>query len=168
MLNHIIGISSLGLTMSKRVRPKYPKTIEYISSAVWDGKTGGTATVSDDRTIFFDTPVTYGGNGQGICPDELFVSAIIGCLMNTLLDFQRKTLFELVSMTLGGKATAEFDSEGYKIIGVEITGELVVDPDDITFAERALVLMRKYCHLTRSFKDCIPITYDVKILPHEE
>ena len=168
MLNHNDGLRGLRLTMSKRVRPKYPKTIEYISSAVWDGKTGGTATVSDDRTIFFDTPVTYGGNGQGICPDEMFVSSIIGCLMNTLLDFQRKTLFELVSMTLGGKATAEFDSEGYKITGIEITGELVVDSDDIGFAERALELMTKYCHITRTIKDCIPTTYDVKIIPHEE
>ena len=89
--------------MSKKPRPKYPKKIEYISDAVWDGKTGGTATVSDDRTIFFDTPELYGGNGQGICPDEMFVSAVLVCLMNTLLDFQRKTLFELISMKLGGK-----------------------------------------------------------------
>ena len=154
--------------MSGKPRPKYPKKIEYISSAVWDGKTGGTATVSDDRTIFYDTPTLYGGNGQGICPDELFVTAVLGCLMNTLLDFQRKTLFELISMKLGGNAIAEFDSEGYKITGMKITGELLVEADDVGFAERAIILMRKYCHLTRSIKDCIPIEYDVKIIPHEE
>ena len=154
--------------MARKPRPKYPKTIEYISSAVWDGKTGGTATVSDNRTIIFDTPELYGGNGQGVCPDEMFVSAVIGCLMNTLLDFQRKTLFELISMNLSGNAVAEFDSEGYKITGMKITGELLVEADDVGFAERAIILMRKYCHLTRTIKDCIPIEYDVKIIPHEE
>ena len=71
-------------------------------------------------------------------------------------------------MKLGGNAIAEFDSEGYKITGMKITGELLVDADDVGFAERAIVLMRKYCHLTRSIKDCIPIEYDVKIIPHEE
>ena len=168
MLNLLRGLSVLVFFMSKRVRPKYPKRIEYISSAVWDGKTGGTATVSDDRTIIFDTPKTYGGHGEGVCPDEMFVSAVLGCLMNTLLDFQRKTLFELISMTLDGKAVAEFDSEGYKITGIDVKGELVVEVDDVGFAERAIELMKKYCHLTRTIKDCIPITYDVKITPHEE
>ncbi len=154
--------------MAGKPRPKYPKQIEYIASAVWDGKTGGTATLRDYRTIDFDTPVLYGGNGNGVCPDELFVSAVLGCLMNTLLDFQRKTLFNLISMKLGGNAIAEFDNEGYKITSIRITGELLVDPEDFGDAERAIELMKKYCHLTRSLKDCIPIQYDVQIIPYAE
>jgi organic hydroperoxide reductase OsmC/OhrA len=144
-------------------RPKYPTTILYKSQAVWDGRTGGTATTSEDRQIVFDTPKTYGGYGEGVCPDEMFVSAVLGCLMNTFLDFQRKTMLEVQGITLRGEATAKFDSEGYSITGIKIEGEVTVDPDDYEFAERAVAMMKKYCHLTRSIKQCIPIEYDVTI-----
>ena len=145
------------------VRARYPETILYTAQAVWDGKTGGVATATEGRTIVFDTPKTYGGNGNGICPDELFVSAVLGCLMNTFLDFQRKTGLEVVSIDLDGEATAKFDKEGYQIVGIKIGGTVVVDPDEIEFGERAVVMMKKYCHLTRSIKDCIPIEYNVEV-----
>jgi len=150
-----------------KTKLRYPETIEYISEAVWDGKTGGIATVSDDRTIVFDTPKLYGGGGEGVCPDELFVSAVIGCLINTFLDFQRKTMLELISLKLKGKATAKFDSEGYRIIGIHVDVEVVVDVDDLDYVDRAIEMMKKYCHLTRSIKDCIPIEYTIVVKGEE-
>ncbi len=146
-----------------KIRSKYPETIVYTSETVWDGQTGGTATVSDDRKIVFDTPKTYGGRGEGICPDELFVSAVLGCLNNTLLDFVRKTMLELVEFNLRGEATAKFDKDGYKIIGIKIDGKIVLGVDDVDYGPRALEMMKKYCHLTRSIKDCIPIEYNITI-----
>ena len=104
-----------------RVKSKYPERIEYHATSEWDGTTGGTARASDDRTIVYDTPETYGGRGDGICPDELFVSAILGCLNNTFLDFQRRFEMELVSFRLKGSATAVFDGTGYKITKVSIS-----------------------------------------------
>ena len=91
---------------------RYPKLITFDAESVWDGKTGGTATISHGRKIIFDTPETFGGFGQGMCPDELFVSAILGCLNNTFLDFQRRFDIELVLMHLQGKATVKFDGTG--------------------------------------------------------
>ncbi len=147
-----------------KVRPRYPETNLYKATAEWDGKTGGVASTKNGHVIVFDTPKTYGGNGNGICPDEMFVSAVLGCLMNTFLDFQRKTDLEVVSFTLDGIATSKFDSEGYRIVGFKVQGTVVVDPDDIEFGEHAVEMMKKYCHLTRSFKGCIPIEYDIKVL----
>ena len=150
-----------------KTKPKYPETIVYVSQAVWDGKTGGTTTVSDDRQIIFDTPKTYGGKGEGVCPDEMFVSAVLGCLINTFLDFKRKTMLELINLSLKGEAIAKFDSEGYHIVGIKVEGTIVVDVDDIEYGERAVEMMKKYCHLTRSIKECIPIEYDIQVTGEE-
>ncbi len=150
-----------------KIKPRYPETIVYVSEAVWDGETGGTATVTDNRTIVFDTPKTYGGRGEGVCPDEMFVSAIVGCLINTFLDFKRKTMLELIALKLNGAATVKLDSEGYKIIGIKIEGEIVVDSDDLDYVDRAIEMMKKYCHLTRSINDCIPIDYDIVVKGEE-
>ncbi|MCK5151566.1 MAG: OsmC family protein [Candidatus Thorarchaeota archaeon] len=150
-----------------KIKPRYPETIVYESEAVWDGETGGTATVTDNRTIVFDTPKTYGGRGEGVCPDEMFVSAIVGCLINTFLDFKRKTMLELIALKLNGAATVKLDSEGYNIIGIKIEGEIVVDSDDLDYVDRAIEMMKKYCHLTRSISDCIPIEYDIVVKGEE-
>ncbi len=144
-----------------RVKSRYPERIEYKADSVWDGKTGGTITTSDERQIIFDTPKTYAGRGEGICPDELFVAAVLGCLNNTFLDFQRRFEMELLSFTLKGKATAIFDGEGYKITGVSVSGEVVVGEDELETGQRCVTLMKQYCHLTRTIKDCLPFEYDI-------
>lgn len=146
-----------------RVKSKYPEHMEYSVESMWDGKTGGTITASDERQIVYDTPKTYAGRGEEICPDELFVSAVLGCLNNTFLDFQRGFEIELVSLKLNGKATAIFDGEGYKITGFQVTGEVVVGKDELETGQRCVELMQQYCHLTRSVKDCIPFEYDISV-----
>jgi organic hydroperoxide reductase OsmC/OhrA len=152
-----------GGRISMRVKSKYPQRIEYHAESVWDGKTGGTITSSDEREIIYDTPKTYGGHGEGICPDELFVSAVLGCLNNTFLDFQRRFEMELVSLNLQGKATAIFDGEGYTIIGCSVTGEVVVGEDELETGQRCVELMQKFCHLTRTIKDCLPFEYNISV-----
>jgi len=146
-----------------RVKSKYPEHMEYHAESVWDGKTGGTITASDEYQIVYDTPKTYAGHGAGICPDELFVSAVLGCLNNTFLDFQRRFEMELISFSLKGKATAIFDGEGYKITGFSVSGEVVVGEDELETGQRCVELMKKFCHLTRTIKGCIPFEYEISV-----
>jgi organic hydroperoxide reductase OsmC/OhrA len=146
-----------------RVKSKYPERIEYNAESVWDGKTGGTITTSDDRQIVYDTPKTYAGRGEGICPDEIFVSSVLGCLNNTFLDFQRRFEMELVSFNLSGKAKAIFDGEGYKITSFHVKGEVVVGRDELETGQRCVELMQQYCHLTRTIRDCLPFEYDIVV-----
>jgi organic hydroperoxide reductase OsmC/OhrA len=140
--------------------------MEYHAESVWDGKTGGTIIASEDRQIIYDTPKTYAGRGEGICPDELFVSAVLGCLNNTFLDFQRRFEMDLVSFKLHGKAIAIFDGEGYRITGFNVTGEVVVGEDELETGQRCVDLMKQFCHLTRTIKECIPFEYDISV--HEK
>ncbi|MFW9794206.1 MAG: OsmC family protein, partial [Candidatus Thorarchaeota archaeon] len=140
-----------------------PEYVEYHARSKWDGKTGGTSIVTDDREIVYDTPKTYGGRGEGICPDEVFVSAVLGCLNNTFLDFQRRFELELISLDFEGKATAKFDGEGYKIESISVTCDVVVREGELETGRRCVELMREYCHLTRTIKSCIPIIYSTSI-----
>jgi organic hydroperoxide reductase OsmC/OhrA len=165
MLNHYSPEPESGQIVM-RVKSKYPESVEYQAESVWDGKTGGIITASDDRQIVYDTPKTYAGRGEGICPDEIFVSAVLGCLNNTFIDFQRRFEMELVSFKLSGKATVLFDGEGYKITGFSVTGDVVVGEDELETGQRCVELMKQYCHLTRTVIDCIPFEYDISV--HEK
>ncbi|MGY5863856.1 MAG: OsmC family protein [Candidatus Thorarchaeota archaeon] len=145
------------------LKSKYPEYLEYHAQSTWDGKTGGISTVSDDRQMVYDTPKTYGGRGEGICPDEIFVTAVLGCLNNTFLDFQRRFELELKSLNFNGKATAKFDGEGYKIESLSVSCDVVVAEGELETGQRCVELMREYCHLTRSIKSCIPIIYSTSV-----
>ena len=151
------------MVCSMHVKPRYPDRLEYHSVSEWDGRTGGTVTTTLNRKVVYDTPETFGGHGDGICPDELFVSSILGCLNNTFLDFQRRFEMELKRITLSGTATAEFDGTGYKITGVSISGEVVVGEDELETGQRCIELMKEYCHLTRTIMACLPVQYDITI-----
>jgi organic hydroperoxide reductase OsmC/OhrA len=149
--------------MTMRLKSKYPEHLEYHAQNEWDGKTGGIATVIGGRQFVYDTPKTFGGRGEGVCIDELFVSAVLGCLNNTFLDFQRRFEMVLISLKLKGTATAEFDGKGYMITGMSVSGEVVVGKEEQETGERCVELMIDYCHITRSIKACIPIEYDISV-----
>jgi organic hydroperoxide reductase OsmC/OhrA len=146
-----------------KLKARYPEILEYTARSSWDGQTGCTAYVTNNRKVVIDTPPTYGGRGDGICPDELFVASVLGCFNNTFLDFQRRFEMELVSLDLNGKATGKFDGGGYKITGISVWGEIVVGEDELETGERCLQLMKEYCHLTRTIIGCLPIDFDVSV-----
>lgn len=162
MLNHRKSKPESGRTVM-RAKSKYPEHTEYHATSVWDGKTGGKITASDGRQIEYDTPKSYAGRGEGFCPDEIFVSSILGCLNNTFLDFQRRFEMNLKSLKLQGRATAIFDGEGYKITGFNVSGEVIVGEDELETGKRCVELMKKFCHITRTIKDCIPFEYAISV-----
>lgn len=146
-----------------RVKSRYPERLEYKASSKWDDGTGGLASTSEDREIKYDTPTSFGGNGNGVCPDEMFVASVLGCLNNTFLDFQRRFEMELRSFELRGIATAVFDGTGYKVTGLRVTGSIVVGEDELETGERCVELMKEYCHITRTIRDCLPTEYDIRV-----
>lgn len=143
-------------------RPKYPETMEYVANTEWDGKTGGIARLRESELVF-DTPEIYGGRGQGLCPYRLFIAGVLGCLNNTFLDVKRRSELELISFSLEGKLIVQFDGEGYSITKLLVTGEVEVGEEALYLGERCVELAKKYCPLTRSTKDCIPIEYAIKV-----
>lgn len=136
--------------------------MEYFASTDWDGMTGATAKLRDNELIF-DTPEIYGGRGQGLCPYRIFIAAILGCLNNTFLDVKRRSNISLLSFSLQGHLKVEFDGEGYSISSFEVSGEVVVGEGELELGERAVQLAQKYCPLTRTTKNCMPIDYSITV-----
>ncbi|MHA1772291.1 MAG: OsmC family protein [Candidatus Thorarchaeota archaeon] len=146
-----------------RLKTKYPEFQQYRSQTDWDGATGAIATTGDGHTLKLDTPTIYGGHGNGLCPDETFTTAVLGCLNDTFLDFQRRFEMELISLHLEGTTDVKFDGQGYMITGIKVKGEIVVGQDELDVGKRCAELMTEYCHLYRTIKDCIPFEFDISV-----
>ncbi len=146
-----------------KIKARYPERVEYQSDTAWDGQTGCVASVSNGRKIVSDTPMSYGGREEGICPDEIFVTSLLTCLNNTFLDFQRRFEMDLKALDLSGMAIAEFDGTAYRITGLKISGQIVVGANELATGKRCTELMKEYCHISRSLESCIPIEYNIDV-----
>jgi len=143
--------------MKKRLRD-----LRYEVELAWDKETGGEARSGSFPVIRLDMPVEFGGKGRFPCPDELFFSAVGGCLLTTFLYYKKKLRLRLGGLQVLIKGSVDFiGKKGYEITGIEAT--LKIETDDTERAKECAELAKYYCHITRSLEPAIPIKVSTNI-----
>jgi len=107
----------------------------------------------------FDTPARFGGLERHACADQLFLSALAGCLIATFLYFKGKLRFTPIDVEADVKAKlALAGSHGYRFSGIKAVLFVRTTKADLTVARRCADLAVTYCHLTRTVGDVVPMT----------
>ncbi len=104
----------------------------------------------------------FGGSGQTLNPEELFVAAINGCLMNTFFYFTRKFKIEILSYRSEAQGQLEKQSDGFRFTGVKVQAQ--VEVSEARFVEKvgeAGRLAKKYCLVSRSV--ACPVDYQPEV-----
>jgi organic hydroperoxide reductase OsmC/OhrA len=144
------------------------KKIEFKSDLSWDGKSGGKITLPKGIVIHIDTPKEFGGEGRYLCPDELFFSAIGGCLLTTFLFMHRKLKFNLKGLRLSVSGDVEYQSpEGYRVTGARVKLTAETDKEGKEKAQNCAEMTKKFCHITRSIEESIPIKITSEVIMKE-
>ena len=129
----------------------------YDVKVSWNGESGGDV-IFKDHSLKIDTPIKYGGQGKGLCPDELFFSSIAGCLTTTFLFFKRKLRLKLNGLEISVQGEVEsHGSKGYFIGGIQAVIRIEVNRGDEERAQRCSDLAKEYCHITRSIEGSLSI-----------
>ena len=128
-----------------------PRNRRYRLKLLWDGRSGGEVNFEDHPTLKLDMPKEFGGEGRYHCPDDLFFSAIGGCLLTTFLYFQRKLDLRLkdVQILLDGSVNL-VGPEGYRVTGLKATMRIETVRGEEEKAEECFKLMRDFCHIART------------------
>jgi len=138
------------------------KNLKYEVVLAWDKETGGEAHIGSFPAIRLDMPVEFGGKGRFPCPDELFFSAVGGCLLTTFLYYKKKLRLRLKGLQIPVKGTVDFTGKkGYEITGIEATFK--IETDETERAKECAELAKHYCHIARSLEPTIPIKISTKI-----
>ena len=106
--------------------------------------------------------VEFGGRGQGLNPEEMFVAAINSCLMNTFFYFIQKFKIETLSYNSQASGRLEKQIDGFQFISVEVKAKVQLPGDK--FAEKiheAGRLAEKYCLVSKSV--ACPVKYQLEI-----
>jgi organic hydroperoxide reductase OsmC/OhrA len=108
------------------------------------------------------TAPEFGGSGQNLNPEEMFVAAINSCLMNTFFYFAQKFKINILSYNSQASGQLEKQSDGFRFTNVEVQAK-VQSPEE-KFTEKiqeAGHLAEKYCLISRSVS--CPVNYQLEI-----
>ncbi len=129
----------------------------------WDHSTGVEA-FTKRGIIYLDMPKEFGGLGRHPCPDEVFLSALGGCMITTLIYFQRRMGAKIEGIEVNVDGEIKLDNGGYRITNIKIKLRVLVEEPELEKAARCAKLAIKYCHLTRSIEPAIAVTTEYEIV----
>ncbi|PUA32094.1 MAG: hypothetical protein B9J98_04395 [Candidatus Terraquivivens tikiterensis] len=129
----------------------------------WDRSTGAEA-LTKGGSVRLDMPKDFGGLGRYPCPDELFLSALGGCMITTFIYFQRKLNVRINGMEVDVEGDVKLDGKGYRMTDVRIKLKVLADDPELEKATRCAKLAAEYCHLTRSIKPSIAVKTEYEVV----
>lgn len=147
---------------------RFPEKIQYGATATWDKETGGSVK-SGDYVVKFDTPERYGGMGRALCPDQLFLASITGCLMDTFLNFKKRLEVETLDVIIEAVMDIEMQgNEGYRIKEIRVVIKVVAPDGMINLNRNCAELAFNYCHIIQSIKDSFKFTNLIEVQRGQE
>jgi organic hydroperoxide reductase OsmC/OhrA len=148
------------------MKPIYPTELEYVAEAKWDGSTGGFAETGDFR-VSFDTPPEYGGKGSAFCPDQLFLAALGGCLLNTFISFMNRLGAEVLDISVTTSCRVELKDHRYVLTAVRAEIRVVSAVGMEKISQMCADLAVEHCHLTRLIDTVVPIDWVIRVVSEQ-
>ncbi len=106
----------------------------------------------------------FGGSGQGLNPEEMFVAAINACLMNTFFYFTQKFKIETLSYNSQASGQLEKQSDGFQFTNVEVRAKVQLPENKFTDeVHEAGRLAEKYCLISRSVTCSVNYQLEIEI-----
>jgi organic hydroperoxide reductase OsmC/OhrA len=134
------------------------KKIVYKIDLSWDGMSGAEITLPKGKKLQIDIPKEFGGEGKYLCPDELFFSAVGGCLLTTFLYMYSKLKFNLKGLRILVNGGIESHGpEGYRVSGAQVSLMVRTDDEGRRKAQDCIEMTKKFCHITRSIEKSVPV-----------
>ncbi|MEM1531521.1 MAG: OsmC family protein [Nitrososphaerota archaeon] len=109
-------------------------------------------------------PKDFGGLGRYPCPDEVFLSALGGCMITTFIYFQRRLGAKIDGMEVSVDGEVKLDSGGYRITNIKIKLKVLAESPELEKVTRCAKLAIEYCHLTRSIKPAIAVMTEYEVI----
>ena len=141
-----------------------PESLAFSVELLWDGGTSCQVNIEGHEPLRLGLHPQFGGEGEHLCPDELFLASIGGCLLTTFLYASRKLRLHLSDLktSVHGEVVLQ-GPEGYRLTSVEASINVKTAKGEEAKAEECFRLTRDFCHLTRLIEDAVPVRLSVKV-----
>ncbi len=124
------------------------------------GKDVATTVMSGVGKVTVEAPLEYGGSGNSLNPEELFVASVNSCLMLVFEHFANKYKVDLISYDSEAAGEVEKTKNGLRFTKVVVTAQVKVDESHADKINEIAELAEKYCLVSGSL-NC-PVEYKVE------
>ena len=139
----------------------------YKTSIKWQGERKGLLSSPEKPDIQVATPPEFKGHPGMWTPENLFVGAVISCVMTTFLYYKVKENLEIVSYESQAEGTLEVVGTENKFIFSEIRVNpkiIVKQESDIPKVQHLMELTEKECLISNSIKAKVIIAPEIEII----
>ncbi|MGQ9720062.1 MAG: OsmC family protein [Candidatus Jordarchaeum sp.] len=130
---------------------------QFQTTVIWDKETGGDISVKNYPILKIDTPIEWGGQGRSYCPDQLFISSIGGCLLDTFIFIKNRMRLNLLDLKITLNMSIRQARDGYHVKEIEGKTKVTVDEGEKEKGETCAELAKEYCHILRLIRKVIPV-----------
>ena len=140
--------------------------VAFTNTVIMEENGSATTQLPGVGSVPFGPPPEFGGSGNVLSPEEMFVISVNGCLMMSLRYFARKLKVSVLSCKSDATGTLEKGDEGFRFTNIDVKAEAVVsEAPDMETVKRLEELSEKYCPVSRSL-NC-PVQYKLLVKTQE-
>ena len=124
------------------------------------GSDVATTVMSGVGKVNVEAPLEYGGSGEALNPEELFVASVNSCLMLVFDHFANKYKVDLISYDSQASGEVEKTKNGLRFTKVVVAAQVKVDDAHADKISEIAELAEKFCLVSGSL-NC-PVEYQVE------
>ena len=122
-----------------------------------------TTTMSGAEEVEIGSPAEYGGRGDTLNPEELFVASINSCLMLVFYHFADKSGVDIESYEAEAEGTVDKTKNGLRFTHVGVRARIKAQgTDTANQIQKVTELAEKYCLVSNSVS--CPVDYAVSLV----
>jgi len=145
------------------VASKIPESLVFEVTVDWDKSTGGEATIANFPKLKMDLSSDFGGLERYYSPDDLFLAALGGCLLNTFNFLRKKMRFELIDFRISLQMYVKLGRSKFRVTRIEGKVDITVPKGEKKKGETCFELTEEYCHLCNFIKKTVPVELTVEV-----
>jgi len=140
------------------------KSFGYQTSVVWKTGRKGTARAEGKPDLDVSSPPDFKGDAGFWTPEDMFVSALNTCIMETFLAFAERKGLEVAGYESSAEALLEFKDGKYRFTEATVKPQVALkSPADVDRAREILETAHANCFVSNSITAAVTINPDFRV-----
>ena len=140
------------------------KSFRYRTSAVWSSGRKGTATAEGKPGLQFSSPPEFKGDAGVWTPEDLLVTGLNTCILETFLSFVERRGLGLVAYESSAEGLLEFTDGKYRFTEIALQPKIAVkSQEDVEKAKELVEAAHANCFISNSITATVKISPEIHI-----
>ena len=140
------------------------KSFRYTNTLTWEQARRGKSSAPGKPPMEIGSPPEFKGEPGVLCPEELLVAALNGCLMLTFIALAQSKGVQFVAYESAAEGSLENVDGKFLITEVSVQPNVVLKSDrDLEIARTIMDQVEEHCFISNSIKAKVKLTPQLRV-----